>query len=147
MIWKSDAKQSDLNGFLDSGSHMEGELRFDTSFRVDGKFSGSVISDGDLMVGEGGELEGEISVGRVFISGTIRGNVRALRRVQISPGGKVFADVDTPSLVIEDGAVFEGRCSMAREAKVGSAAAPDHREAAGVVAARAARGGGPVKVS
>ena len=68
MIWKSDAKPSDLNGFLDAGSHVKGELRFETSFRVDGKFTGNVISEGDLMVGESGELEWELRVGRVFVS-------------------------------------------------------------------------------
>jgi cytoskeletal protein CcmA (bactofilin family) len=115
MRGKSEARQSDLNGFLDGGSHMEGELRFETSFRIDGKFTGSVVSDGDLMVGEGGEIEGELSVGRIFVSGTIRGTVRASRRVQIAPSGKVFADLETPSLEIEDGALFEGRCSMMRE--------------------------------
>jgi len=122
MIWKSEAKQGELNGFLDRGSQLDGELRFDASFRVDGKFTGNVVSDGDLMVGEGGELEGELAIGQVFVSGTVRGNIRAARRVQIAPGGKVFADVSTPSLVIEDGAVFEGRCSMVREPAASGAA-------------------------
>jgi cytoskeletal protein CcmA (bactofilin family) len=122
MKGKSDTRQSDLNGFLDSGSHLEGELRFDTSFRIDGKFNGSIVSDGDLMVGEGGEIEGELAIGRIFISGTIRGTVRASRRVQIAPSGKVFADLETPSLEIEDGALFEGRCSMMRDGE-GTAAA------------------------
>lgn len=116
MIWKSEAKQGDLNGFLDRGSALSGELRFEASFRVDGRFTGNVVSDGDLMVGEGGEIEGELAVGQVFVAGTVRGNVRAARRVQIAPGGKIFADVATPSLVIEDGALFEGRCSMSRDA-------------------------------
>ena len=115
MIFKSEGKQSDLNGFLDSGSHVNGELRFQTSFRVDGKFDGTVVSDGDLIVGDGGEVDGDLRVGQIVISGTVRGTVRAAKRVQISPSGKVFADVDTPSLIIEDGAVFEGRCSMSRE--------------------------------
>jgi cytoskeletal protein CcmA (bactofilin family) len=123
MRGKSEARQSDLNGFLDSGSHMKGELRFDTSFRVDGKFTGSILSEGDLMVGEGGEIEGELSVGRVFVSGTIRGNLRASRRVQIAPSGKVFADIETPSLEIEDGALFEGRCSMVREGETATTGA------------------------
>lgn len=125
MIFKSDsgAKPSDLNGFLDSGSHVEGELRFETSFRVDGKFNGKVISNGDLIVGEGGEVEGDLRAGQVFVSGTVRGSIRAAKRVQISAHGKVFADIDTPSLVIEDGAFFEGRCSMAREERE-SAKAP-----------------------
>lgn len=115
MKWKSDNKPSDLNGFLDSGSHVHGELRFDTSFRVDGKFTGTVASDGDLIVGEGGEVEGDLSVGQIFVSGTVRGSVRASKRIQIAPSGKVYAEIDTPALVIEDGAFFEGHCSMSRE--------------------------------
>ena len=124
MIFKSDGggKPSDLNGFLDSGSHVDGELRFETSFRVDGRFTGKVQSNGDLIVGEGGEVEGDVRVGQVFVSGTVRGTIRAGRKVQISARGKVLADLDTPSLVIEDGAFFEGRCTMVREEREGAGA-------------------------
>jgi cytoskeletal protein CcmA (bactofilin family) len=115
MIFKSDGKQGDLNGFLDSGSHLHGELRFDASFRVDGKLTGSVESQGDLIVGESGEIDGEIQVGQVFISGTVRGRIRAAKKVQIAPSGKLFAEIDTPALVIEDGATFEGSCAMSRD--------------------------------
>lgn len=125
MIFKSDGgKQSDLNGFLDNGSHLEGELSFETSFRVDGRFTGQVTSMGDLIVGEGGEVEGDLRVGQIFISGTVRGNIRAAKKIQISPRGKVFADIDTPALVIEDGAFFEGSCSMAREGRESAGAKP-----------------------
>jgi cytoskeletal protein CcmA (bactofilin family) len=116
MIFKSEGKQGDLNGFLDGGSHLQGELRFDASFRVDGKLTGLVESEGDLVVGEAGEVDGELRVGQVFVSGTVRGTIRALRKVQIAPTGKVFAEIETPALVIEDGATFEGRCTMNREA-------------------------------
>jgi cytoskeletal protein CcmA (bactofilin family) len=124
MIFKSDGggKPSDLNGFLDSGSHVEGELRFETSFRVDGRFTGKVQSNGDLIIGEGGEVDGDVRAGQVFVSGTLRGTIRAGRRVQISARGKVLADLDTPSLVIEDGAFFEGRCTMTREERESAAA-------------------------
>ena len=119
MIFKSNeasGPQGDLNGFLDRGSHLEGELRFDTSFRIDGRVTGRVTSPGgSLIVGDGGEIEGEVEVGRLFVSGVLRGTVSASARIQIAPGGKVYADLSTPSLVIEDGAVFEGRCSMTGE--------------------------------
>lgn len=115
MIFKSDGRQSDLNGFLDSGSHLEGELRFEASFRVDGKLTGTVRSEGDLIVGETGEIEGELHVGQIFVSGTVRGKIRASRKIQIAPNGKVFAELDTPALLIEDGATFEGRCAMSRD--------------------------------
>lgn len=117
MIFKSDGKQSDLNGFLDSGSHLHGELRFEASFRVDGKLTGEVESEGDLIVGESGVIEGNLRVGQAFISGTVRGTVRALRKIQIAPSGKVYAELETPSLVIEDGATFEGQCVMNRESR------------------------------
>lgn len=114
MIFKADASQGDLNGFVDRGSHLQGELHFENSFRVDGKVTGVVVSEGNLAIGENGEVEGEVRVGQVFVAGTLRGNVQALRKIQVAPGGKVYADLSTPALVIEDGAVFEGRCSMSR---------------------------------
>ena len=118
MIFKSaetGVPQGDLNGFLDRGSHLQGELRFETSFRIDGRVTGRVTSPGILMVGDGGEVDGEVEVGRLFVSGVLRGTVKASARIQIAPGGKVYADLMTPSLVIEDGAVFEGRCAMTGE--------------------------------
>ena len=114
MMFKSDGERGDLNGFLDAGSHIEGNLHFEDTFRVDGRLSGRVDSKGDLVVGEQGEVEGEIRVGRIFVSGTLKGSVQASQRVEITSRGKVHADLETPSLMIEDGAFFEGRCSMTR---------------------------------
>ena len=122
---KPTAKQGDLNGFLDRGCHLRGELLFDTHFRVHGKFSGEVKTEGELIVGEGGEVEGELQVGQVIVSGIVRGTIQASRRIQITSTGRVFADVETPSLIVEDGATFEGRCAMSRDAaKAAAPAAP-----------------------
>ena len=84
MMFKSDGERGDLNGFLDAGSHIEGDLHFEDTFRVDGRLSGRVVSKGDLVVGEQGQVEGEIRVGRIFISGTVKGSVRAVQRVEIT---------------------------------------------------------------
>jgi cytoskeletal protein CcmA (bactofilin family) len=138
MIFKNDGKQSDLNGFLDTGSHINGELRFETTFRVDGKLTGIVRSGGDLVVGEGGEVEGEVEVGQVFVSGVVRGTIRAARRVQITPTGKVFADLETPALIVEDGALFEGRCAMAPPATASGNPLSSQRKEPG-------KSGGPAK--
>lgn len=105
----------DLNGFLDVGSHIQGELHFEDTFRLDGKVRGRVVSRGDLVIGEKGEVDGEVDVARVFISGTARGSIKASDRVEITANGKVYADIHTQSLTIEDGAWYEGRCSMSRE--------------------------------
>lgn len=111
---KSAAVQGDLNGFLDAGSHMNGELRFEDTFRIDGKMTGNVVAEGDLIVGERGEVDGEVKVRRVFVSGVVRGVLKASERVEITAGGKVYADLFTASLRIEDGALFEGKCAMER---------------------------------
>lgn len=112
MIFKSEGSTTDLNGFLDAGSHVEGNLHFENTFRIDGQLTGSIVSDGTLIVGEGGQVKGEIQAGQVFVSGRVEGKLTGLRRVQIEAKGKVLADIETPTLVIEDGALFEGSCSM-----------------------------------
>ncbi len=108
--------RGDLNGFLDAGSHIQGELHFDDTFRVDGKLTGKAVSQGDLVVGENGVVEGDIEVGSIFVSGTVKGTIKARERIEIAAGGKVIADLETPALVVEDGALLEGNCRMSRGA-------------------------------
>ena len=105
----------ELNGFLDAGSRIEGDLYFEDTFRVDGTLIGKVSSKGDLIVGDGSVVEGDIEVRRLFVSGVVRGTVRAAR-VEIAPGARVEADVETPALLIEEGAHFQGRCIMDSDA-------------------------------
>lgn len=114
MMFKAGGTSGDLNGFLDTGSHMKGELRFDDTFRVDGKLSGKVISEGELIVGESGEIDGEIDVQTVYVSGRVNGSIRATGKIEISASGHVSADVETVSFLVEHGAFFEGRCAMSR---------------------------------
>lgn len=114
MIFKGDEAKGELNGFLDAGSHIQGELHFEDTFRIDGKVTGKIQSAGDLVVGERGEVDGEIHVGRLFVSGSVKGSAVAESRVELTAGCRVRASIKAPSLIIEDGAFFEGRCSMVR---------------------------------
>lgn len=112
MNFRGKSSPGDLSGFLDVGSHFEGELKFEQSFRVDGKVTGKVLSDGDLVVGEKGEIDGEIRVGRLFVSGLVRGEVHAARRLSIHPRGRVEGTVHSRALIIEEGGILEGQSSM-----------------------------------
>ena len=102
----------ELNGFLDKGATFKGELEFEDTMRIDGRFNGKIMSKNELIVGESAHIEGDIHVGRVAISGTIVGRIVAEQRVEIHRNGKVFSDIDTPALVIEEGAIFQGNCTM-----------------------------------
>ena len=105
-------KSGDLNGFLDRGSSFKGELEFEDTMRIDGKFNGKITSKNELIVGESAHIDGDIHVGRIAISGTVVGKIRADIRVEIHRNGKVYSDIDTPALIIEEGAIFQGNCVM-----------------------------------
>ena len=105
-------KSGELNGFLDRGSSFKGELEFEDTVRIDGRFNGKIISKNELIVGESATIEGDVHVGRVAISGSVIGKIVAAQRVEIHRNGKVYSDIDTPALIIEEGAIFQGNCVM-----------------------------------
>jgi cytoskeletal protein CcmA (bactofilin family) len=112
-----------FNAILDRGSAFEGKLTFEGTVRIDGKFKGEIHSDANLVIGESGEVEADITVGSVSISGEVKGNVTARTKVEIHPPAIVHGNISTPSLLIEEGSVFEGGCVMekstpARKGKV-----------------------------
>lgn len=101
-----------LNGFVDSGCTIRGELEFKTYFRVDGRIEGKVRSQAELVVGESGVIEGELEVARCVIGGEVRGTIRSTEQVMLHATAKVWADIQTPALVMEDGAFLEGSVTM-----------------------------------
>ena len=101
-----------LNGFVDSGCTIRGELEFKTYFRVDGRIEGKVRSQAELVVGEGGVVEGELEVARCVVGGEVRGVIRSTEQVMLHATAKVWADIQTPALVMEDGAFLEGAVTM-----------------------------------
>ena len=106
------ARGESLNGFVDSGCTIRGELEFSSYFRVDGRVEGTVRSLSELVVGDGGVVEGEVEVARCVVGGEVRGTIRATEQVLLHAGAKVWADIHTPALVMEDGAFLEGSVTM-----------------------------------
>jgi cytoskeletal protein CcmA (bactofilin family) len=105
-------KGGELNGFLDRGSSFKGELEFEDTMRIDGRFNGKIVSKNELIVGDSAQIDGDIHVGRIAISGMVTGKIVADQRVEIHRNGKVYSDIDTPALIIEEGAIFQGNCVM-----------------------------------
>lgn len=118
------AKAGALNGFLDSGARFEGTLSFDDVFRIDGHLRGVVVSENELVVGDRAVIEGEIRVGRLAVSGTIRGVIHARERVEVHAGARIYAEIHTPVLVVEEGAVLQGPVEAGSSAP-GPAAPPE----------------------
>lgn len=102
----------ELNALLGRGASFEGKLTFEGTVRVDGRFKGQIVANDTLIVGEEGIVEGEISVGELVCSGTIRGTIRAERAVEFLAPGRIEAEVTTGSLRIERGVTFDGQVHM-----------------------------------
>jgi cytoskeletal protein CcmA (bactofilin family) len=102
----------EINTLLGKGSEFEGKLTFEGTVRIDGKLSGEIFSDDVLVVGEGAEVSAEIDIGEIIIQGTVVGNIRAKRSIEIHAPGRVRGDLTTPSLQIDKGVIFEGKCFM-----------------------------------
>jgi cytoskeletal protein CcmA (bactofilin family) len=114
-----------LNGFVDSGCTIRGELEFSSYFRVDGRVEGTVKSRSELVVGDGGVVEGEVEVARCVVGGEVRGTIRASEQVLLHQSAKVWADIHTPALVMEDGAFLEGSvCMDSKDVKKNTNKAP-----------------------
>lgn len=105
-------KQATLNGLLDQGCTIRGDVAFADLLRVHGHVIGTVTSDAELFVGEGGVIEGEIRVGRLVVAGTVKGTLWIKERLVVHKGGRVLAEVHAPKLVMDDGAVLEGQVHM-----------------------------------
>lgn len=112
---KIKSEGASLNGFLDRGSHFHGDLTFEETFRIDGKFEGKIRSGHELILGETADVDAEVEVGNISINGTFKGTIRARERIDLMPRARVFADLTTPALKIEEGAQFEGSCQMGGE--------------------------------
>lgn len=106
---------TDLRSFLGEGTEISGDISFMEIMRVDAKVSGTVHSDsGSLLVMEKGHIRADIEAGIVEVAGTVEGKITARTSVKILSTGRVYGDIYTPALIIEYGAVFEGKCSMVK---------------------------------
>jgi len=106
-------KDGTLSGFVGSGTVITGESSFKSMLRVDGRFSGRITSSsGTLIVGAGGQVDANIEVSVCTIHGVVNGDIIAGQRIELGRAAKLNGNIQTPSLVIEQGAVFEGSCKM-----------------------------------
>jgi len=106
-------KDGSLSGFVGSGTVITGEASFKSMLRVDGRFSGRITSGtGTLIVGSGGQVDANIEVDVAMIHGVVNGDIIAGQRIELGRAAKLNGNIQTPSLVIEQGAVCEGSCKM-----------------------------------
>jgi cytoskeletal protein CcmA (bactofilin family) len=106
-------KEGNLSGFVGSGTVVTGEANFKAMMRVDGHLSGRISSSsGTLIVGANGKVDANIEVSVAVIHGIVNGDIIATQRLELGRAAKLNGNIQTASLMIEPGALFEGTCKM-----------------------------------
>ena len=106
--------------YLDSGSKISGKLSFDGPTRIDGQVDGEITGKDSLTIGESAVVTAQIKAASIIVAGKISGDLTATQRIEIRPSAKVIGNLTAPVLVVHEGALFEGHCSMQPEASQGA---------------------------
>jgi len=110
-----DIKEGRLSGFVGHGTTLTGETNFHAMLRVDGHLIGTVSSEnGTLIVGTNGQVDANVSVAAAMINGSVNGDIVATEKLQLGRTARVLGNIQAPRLIVEEGAILEGGCSMLR---------------------------------
>jgi len=123
-------RAGEVHTLLGKGSEFEGKLTFEGQVRIDGKFSGQIMTKDTLVIGDGARVNAEIQAGTVIINGMVEGNVRATSIIEVHQPGRVKGNLETPALAMDRGVIFEGTCKMENLGKPGTPVAAALPEAA-----------------
>ena len=106
-------EKEEWNTLLGKSTHFEGKLTFNGTVRLEGRLQGEVDGkNGTLIIGEHGVIDAAILVGTIIVSGEVKGDIHAEDRIEIHPPARVFGDITAPIIVIDEGVVFQGSCTM-----------------------------------
>ena len=113
------------------GAVIDGPITTKDSTRIDGTVKGNVTISGALIVGQSGKVVGTISAVNAYIAGEVTGNISVPKgKVEISDSGKVVGDVTCKGIIIDENAVFQGKCDMSGADKQSASVAKERAAAA-----------------
>lgn len=102
----------EVSAYFGKGSKISGKLNFEGTVRVDGRVDGEIHAKDTLVIGDTAEVMAEIHATSIVVRGTVRGDIHATKKVEIRAPGKLYGNILAPALVIEEGVIFEGNCTM-----------------------------------
>lgn len=101
-----------VDTIVGSGSEFQGTLLARGTLRVDGRVNGEIQVEGDLIVGEKGQVAANIKARHVTIAGQVAGDVELEGTLELTATGRLHGDITVANLIIAEGATFEGACKM-----------------------------------
>jgi cytoskeletal protein CcmA (bactofilin family) len=115
-MFGSKKRNNEIEAFLGRGSSFKGNLNFEGSIRIDGDFDGEIVGTGTLVIGAGAQIKADIDVSSLYISGDVIGTIDVKEKIKIFATGRLFGNIKTSSIAIEEGGIFEGYSRMVSDA-------------------------------
>ncbi len=112
-----ESNKSKVETVLGKGTKIEGDICTSGSLRVEGEIIGKIKAEGDLFVGESGNIKNQIEARNIIIAGRVESNVIAQKKLEILPSGILCGDIKTNVLKIEEGAKFIGSSQILKKGK------------------------------
>lgn len=120
---KKNNLKAKISTILGKGCVLNGDFNADGSARIDGTVNGNVVVKGMLVLGVDGKIIGDIEAAGAMIGGHVIGNIESPEKLEISSHAKVIGDIKTKVLVVDERAIFQGKCDMYQEEVTGKKAA------------------------
>jgi cytoskeletal protein CcmA (bactofilin family) len=105
---------------IGAGTVVEGKVLTEGSIRIDGTMVGDVVAEANAAIGLSGVLEGNISAKNISLAGRVKGTVTASDKLILEGKSILRGDIRALRLVVDEGAMFDGRCSMSVDAEDGA---------------------------
>lgn len=107
----SSAAPNQIN-MIGEGTTFDGTITAESDIRISGRVLGKIDVSGKVIVAQEGVIEGEVRASNLDVAGRIEGTIEVSERVVLKSSAEIEGDMRTARLVIEEGAVFNGRCQM-----------------------------------
>ncbi|WP_319560888.1 polymer-forming cytoskeletal protein [Marispirochaeta sp.] len=101
-----------INSFIGEGTRFEGNLSLSGLLRIDGDFLGTIATEGKVLIGKTGRVEGSVSAKTVVVGGTVKGDISCTEKLVILSSGLMLGNVRSPRLIVEEGVIINGECRI-----------------------------------
>ena len=103
---------SRVNSVIGRGTEFEGTIRTKETIRVEGFVKGNIISEGTVIIGNGGNVDGKIEATNILVGGEVHGELFASEKIEANSSGRIFGNLHTKGLIVDEKALFQGTCEM-----------------------------------
>lgn len=132
-VKKEGAFEGRLNCMIGEESRFRGDISINGSARIDGDFEGSIVATESIIIGKCGVVRADVQARDMVVAGAVAGNLKAHDRVELHAGARVDGDIETRTLIVDEGVTFNGKCVMpepvtAPDARAGDESRPGRGE-------------------